>query len=187
MQIIDATIAFAVGYYALKGYRLVKERTLFFLHFSFVLLGVGLLIDGVVGVPVLAFRGLLPITTISYLLRMISEIVAYSLLLFAHLRQTKSFMGAAAISAMLPDYNPFLEILVFFLVAYLATQAAMNYSVKKERNSLLVFVGFLLLAISHTFFIFPPIVRLFFVAAHVSQLAGFLALLAMLIRVTKAR
>jgi len=187
MQIVDATIAFAIGYYALKSYRLVRERTLFFLHFSFVLLGVGLLIDGMVTIPVLAFRGLSPIMTISYLLRITSEIVAYALLLFAYLRQTRSFMAGTTLSAMVLEYNPFLEIVVFFLVAYIAAQAAMNYSVKKERNSLLVLIGFVLLAVSHMFFILPPIIRLFFVIAHVSQLLGFVALLTMLVRVTRIR
>ena len=85
MQIIDSIIAFGISYYALKGYRLVREKTLFFLHFSFVLLGVGLLIDGIITVPALAFRGLSPVTSLSYLIRIIGEIVAYALLLFAYL------------------------------------------------------------------------------------------------------
>jgi hypothetical protein len=63
----------------------------------------------------------------------------------------------------------------------------MNYGVRKEKNSLLVFVGFVLLAISHVFFMLPPIIELFFVVAHMTQLLGFLALLIMLLRVTGAR
>jgi len=187
MLIVDAAIAFAISYYALNGYRLARERTLFFLHFSFVLLGVGLLVDGVVTIPVLAFRGLSPIMTASYLMRITAEIVAYSLLLFAYLRQTRSSMVETAPLAMTLEYHPLLEIVVFFLVAYLAAQAAMNYSVKKERNSLLVFIGFALLSISHMFFILPPILRLFFVMAHVSQLLGFVALLTMLVRVARTK
>jgi len=187
MQIIDSIIAFGISYYALKGYRLVREKTLFFLHFSFVLLGVGLLIDGIITVPALAFRGLSPVTSLSYLIRIIGEIVAYALLLFAYLKQTRSFMLGTTLTSMILDYNPFLETIVFFLVAYVASQAAMNYTVKKERNSLLVFIGFLLLAMSHMFFILPPIFRLFFVIAHVTQLLGFAALLTMLVRVTRTR
>jgi len=187
MQIVDATIAFAIGYYALKGYRLVKERTLFFLHFSFVLLGVGLLVDGIVTIPVFAFRGLSPITAVSYLLRITAEIAAYAVLLFAYVRQTRSLMAGTTLSAMLLYYHPLPEIVVFFLVAYLAAQAAMNYSVKKERNSLLVFIGFVLLSVSHMFFILPPILGLFFVMAHVSQLFGFVAFLTMLLRVARVK
>jgi len=187
MLIVDAAIAFAISYYALKGYRLVKERTLFFLHFSFVLLGVGLLVDGVVTIPVLAFRGLSPIMTASYLMRITAETIAYGLLLFAYLRQTRSSMVETAPLALVLEYHPLFEIVVFFLVAYLAAQTAMNYSVRKERNSLLVFIGFALLSVSHMFFILPPILRLFFVMAHVSQLLGFVALLAMLVRVARTR
>lgn len=187
MQIVDAIIAFAIGYYALKGYRLVRERTLFVLHFSFILLGVGLLVDGVVTIPALAFRGLSPIITVSYFLRITAEIAAYALLLFAYLRQTRGVMAGTTLSTMVLDYHPLPEIVVFFLVAYLAAQAAMNYSVKKERNSLLVFIGFVLLSMSHMFFILPPILRLFFVMAHVSQLLGFVALLTMLLRVARAK
>jgi len=96
-------------------------------------------------------------------------------------------MAGATLAAMVLDYNPFLETVVFFLIAYLAAQAAMNYSAKKERNSLLVFIGFVLLSVSHIFFILPPIVRLFFVMAHVSQLLGFVALLIMLLRVARIK
>lgn len=196
MQIVESIIAFAVAYHALKGFRLVKDRTLFFLHFSFVLLGLGLLTDGVVGLPVFAFRGLSPVVATGYFIRITAEIIAYTLLLFAYLRQTKSFMTSTALLAMTASpvsmfevlpYHPLLEIAVFFLIAFIATQTAMNYGVRKEKNSLLVFVGFVLLAISHVFFMLPPIIELFFVVAHMTQLLGFLALLIMLLRVTGAR
>ena len=192
MQIVESIIAFGVGYYAFKGYRLVKDRTLFFLHFSFILLGVGLLTDGIVSIPALAFRGLSPVMAMGYFIRIIAEIIAYGLLLFAYLRQTRSFMvDAALLTVTYPfalfeilQYHPLLEITVFFLIVVIAAQAAMNYGVRKDRNSLLVLIAFILLAISHVFFILPPFIRLFFVIAHVTQLSGFLALLTMLLRVT---
>lgn len=196
MQLIDAVIAFAIGYYALKGYRLVRDRTLFFLHFSFILLGAGLLTDGVVSMPVLAFRGLSPMMAIGYTIRITAEIIAYALLLFAHLRQTRSFMTETTMSAMAPGaislieilpYHPLLEIVVFFLVMFTAAQTAMSHGVRRDRNSLLVFIGFVLLAASHVLFIFPPIIRLFFAIAHITQLFGFLALLTMLLRVTRTK
>jgi hypothetical protein len=194
MQITESIIAFAIGYYALKGYRLIRDRTLFFLHFSFILLGAGLLTDGIVGMPVLAFRGLAPAVMVGYFIRITAEIIAYGMLLFAYLRQTRSFMADTALLAAVPftlfefvPYHPLLEVALFFMITFIAAQTAMNYGVRKERNSLLVFIGFVLLAISHIFFILPPILRLFFVIAHLSQLLGFLALLAMLLRVTGTR
>ncbi len=196
MQIVESIIAFGVGYYAFKGNRLVKDRTLFFLHFSFILLGVGLLTDGIVSMPIFAFRGLSPIMAMGYFIRIIAEIIAYSLLLFSYLRQTKSLMadttllGTAAYPFLLFEilqYHPLLEITVFFLIAFIATQTAVNYGVRKDRNSLLVLIAFILLAISHVFFILPPVITVFFVVAHLTQLFGFLALLAMLLRVTRTK
>ena len=117
-------------------------------------------------------------------------------MLFAYLRQTRSLMidttllGAAAYPFLLFEflqYHPFLEITVFFLISFIATQTAVNYGVRKDRNSLTVFVAFILLAISHVFFILPPVITVFFVIAHVTQLFGFLALLTMLLRVTRAK
>ncbi len=191
MQIIESIIAFAIGYYALKGYRLIRDRTLFFLHFSFILLGAGLLTDGIVGIPLLTFRGLAPAVTVAYFIRITAEIIAYGILFFAYLRQTKSFMADTALLAAAPfalfefvPYHPLLEVALFFMITFIAAQAAMNYGIRRERNSLLVFIGFVLLAVSHIFFILPPILRLFFVIAHLTQLLGFLALLTMLLRVT---
>jgi hypothetical protein len=193
MQIVESIIAFGVGYYALKGYRLVKDRTLFFLHFSFILLGVGLLTDGIVSMPALAFRGFSPAMAMGYFIRIIAEIIAYGLLLFAYLRQTRSFMADTALLTTVAypftlfeilQYHPLLEITVFFLIAFIAAQAAMNYAVRKDKNSLLVLIAFVLLAISHVFFILPPFITVFFVIAHLTQLFGFLALLTMLLRVT---
>ena len=196
LQIIEAGIALAISYYSLKGYRLVKDSTLFFLHFAFVLLGVGLLTDGVVSIPALAFRGLVSMSTMGYIIRVLAEIMAYTLLLFAYLRQTRRLMSGVSLVAAIPgtisffqimEYHPLIEIIVFFLVAFIATQAAMNYSVRRERNSLLVFIGFVLLALGHVFYILLPVLRFFFVMAHLAHLIGFLLLLTMLLRVTRTK
>jgi hypothetical protein len=48
-----------------------------------------------------------------------------------------------------------------------------------------VFLAFLLLALSHLFFILQPISPLLFVIGHLLQLSGFVSFLAMLLRVTR--
>jgi hypothetical protein len=186
MEIAGSAIALGIAYYALRGYRLTKERTLFFLHFSFALIGVGLLTDGIVTLPPISSR-LSLLTGLGYLFRMLTEIVGYGLLLFTYLRRTKQTLTESALAVTLLPYNPFLELVVFFLLAYITVQCAMNYGVRKERNALLVFAAFLLLSISHLLAVFPPIFPLLFVVAHSTQLLGFIALLTMLIRVAEAR
>ncbi len=187
MQIMGSIIAVAIAYYALKGFRLTKERTLFFLHFSFALLGVGLFTDGVITFPVAAITRLSPLMTLSYYVRMSTEIIAYSLLFYAYLHRTKQILTGSILGVAIVGYSPILELVVFFLIVYIAVQCAMNYSVREDRNSLLVLVGFLLLAVSHLLSVFPPFFPLLFVMSHFSQLLGFIALLTMLVRVAEIK
>ncbi len=185
MQIMGSIIALAIAYYALKGFRLTKERTMFFLHFSFVLLSVGLFTDGIVTLPVATIARLSRLMILSYYVRMLTEIIAYGLLLYAYLRRTKQVLTESIASVAMVGYNPLLEVVVFFLIAYIAIQCAMNYGVRRDKNALLVFIGFLLLAVSHLLSVFPPVFPLLFVVSHFSQLLGFMALLAMLVRVAE--
>lgn len=187
MQIIGSIIALAIAYYALKGYRLTKDRTLFFLHFSFDLIGVGLLTDGIVTLPAVAASRLSLLTNLGYLVRMATEIIGYGLLLYTYLRRTRQTLTESTLAITFLPYNPFLELVVFFLLAYITVQCAMNYTVRRERNALLVFTAFMLLAVSHLLTVFPPIFPLLFVVAHSTQLLGFIALLMMLIRVAETR
>jgi uncharacterized ion transporter superfamily protein YfcC len=73
------------------------------------------------------------------------------------------------------------------LVTYIAIQTGLNYSATKDRNALLVFLAFLLLALSHLFFIVEPFSAFYFVIGHVLQLLGYVSLLSMLVRVTTTK
>jgi hypothetical protein len=102
MELIAFTIAFAVAYQALKGYRLSKERTLLYLHFSFVLLGAGLLVDALTGIIVLIshfLRGLLFLYSLGYTINFIAQLVAYGILVVAYLQQTRNVPVQLAVAA----------------------------------------------------------------------------------------
>jgi hypothetical protein len=85
------------------------------------------------------------------------------------------------------EYHPISEIVLLFLIVYIVFQTAINYSATKEKNALLVFLGFLLLVFSHLSFILTLAAPAFFVLGHVFQLFGFVSLLTMLLRVTRAK
>jgi hypothetical protein len=85
----------------------------------------------------------------------------------------------------LVEYHPVSEIVLLLLVFYIATKTGTNYSSTKDQNALLVFLAFLLLALSHLFFILQPISPLLFVIGHLLQLSGFVSFLAMLFRVNR--
>ena len=192
MEFIGFAVAFAVAYQALKGYRLSKERTLLYLHFSFVLLGAGLLVDGLASLIVLIsrfLRELLYLYALGYTISFLAQLIAYGLLVFAYLQQTRNISAQLAavvpVSILFLERNAISELILIFLLVYITVQTAMNYSMNRTTNTLLVFGAFLSLSLAHFFFLMFTLIPLFFPLAHIAQLLGFLLLLAMLLRVNQ--
>ena len=193
MEFIAFVIAFAVAYQALKGYNLSKERTLLYLHFSFVLLGAGLLVDGLSSLIVLSsrfLRGLLYLYALGYTINFIAQLIAYGILVVAYLQQTRSastqFAAVAAVSVLFFERNAITELILLFLLVYITAQTGINYSISKSTNTLLVFGAFAALSLAHFFFLMFILIPIFFPLAHIAQLFGFLLLLAMLFRVNQS-
>jgi len=190
MEFIAFIIAIAVSYQALKGYRLTNERTVLYLHLSFLLLGAGLAIDGLANLIVLLVRfhrAFLFLSSLGYSINFVAQLVAYGLLVFAYIQQTRtsvSQVAMAAMPALLFEHNPVTELILLFLLVYIATQTGINYSVNKSAISSFVFGAFVSLVIAHLFFLFFTFsAPVFFALAQIAQLFGFLLLLAMLLRV----
>ena len=209
MEVVAVIIALAIAYQALKGYRLTKQRRLWYVHFSFAVLSAGLLIDsliGFLGILARTLRGTIALTSVGYSIYFFAQLLAYSMLIYAYVSQTRtpnaisnpillaSLFGFATLQAVpirllgpLVEYHPVSEILLLFLVFYIAIKTGTNYSSTKDQNAFLVFLAFLLLALSHLFFILQPIGPLLFVIGHLLQLSGFVSLLLMLFRVNSNR
>jgi hypothetical protein len=211
MELVAFVIALAVAYQALRGYRLTKQKTLWYVHFSFAVLSVGLLIDSVAGffgIVARTLRGTVAFTASGYSVYFFAQLLAYSILIYAYVSQTRtlntstspvllaSLFGFATLQGpgivggllgSLVEYHPISEILLLFLVFYVAVQTGRNYSATKDRNAFLVFLAFLLLALSHLLFILQLVSPLLFVIGHLLQLSGFVSFLAMLLRVTRSQ
>jgi hypothetical protein len=208
MEFIAFMIALAIAYQAFKGYRITKERTLHYLQFSFALLSCGLFVDsltGFLGMLARVLRFALTLTLLGYSTYFLTQVLAYGILIFAYVSQTRSLVRSGASLGLIPllgfatleaerpfrllgplvEYHPIPEIVLLFLILYVAVQTGLNYSASKARNALLVFLGFLFLALSHLFFVLVLFSPLFFVIGHTLQLLGFVSLLTMLLRVTK--
>ena len=192
MEFIAAGIALAIAYEAMKGYALVKQRILLYLNLSFILLGAGLLVDGLSnGVIIFAkfHRAFLFLYTIGYTINFFAQVIAYGILVIAYVQQTRSFgtqIAMAALPIMLVQRNSFTELILVFLLVYISAQTAINYSVSKGTNTLLVFGAFSCLTFAHVLFLLYTIVPILFPFAQIAQLFGFLLLLAMLFRVNQA-
>jgi hypothetical protein len=193
MEFVAFAIAMAVAFQAIKGYRLARERTLLYLNFSFLLLGAGLLVDGLANLIVLLskfHRNFLFLSRIGYTIDFLAQLVAYGILVIVYLQQTRAWnsqLAAAALPVVLLENNPLTELVLIFLLVYISGQSAINYNVSKTTNSLLVFGAFTSLAIAHVFFLLFTIAPIFFPFAHISQLFGFLLLLGMLFKVNQTQ
>jgi hypothetical protein len=190
MEFIASVIALAVAHQAMKAYRLTKEQSLLYLNLSFVLIGTGLVVDGLANLIVLlarAQRDFLYIFNLGYTINFLAQLVAYGFLVFAYLHQTKNMgpVALAVVPVMFIERNAFTELILIFLLFYIATQTAMNYSVNKNVNALLVFGAFATLAVAHVFFLLFILAPVFYPLAYLAQLFGFLLLLAMLLRVNQ--
>ncbi len=192
MELIAFAIALAVAYQALKGYRISKERTLLYLNISFVLLGAGLLVDALANIILIIAhfnRAFLFLFALGYTINFVAQLLAYGILALAYLQQTKSIttqVAMAALPILFFEQNSVTELILMFLLVYVSIQTAINYSIAKTTNALLVFGAFTSLAISHTLFLLFTFAPVFFPFAHIAQLFGFLMLLAMLLRVNKS-
>lgn len=193
MEFIAFAIAMAVAFQAMKGYRLARERTLLYLNFSFLLLGAGLLVDGLANLIVLLskfHRNFLFLSRIGYTIDFLAQLVAYVILVIVYLQQTRAWnsqLAAAALPLALLESNPLTELVLISLLVYISGQSAINYNVSKTTNSLLVFGAFTSLAVAHVFFLLFTIAPIFFPFAHISQLFGFLLLLGMLFKVNQTQ
>jgi len=193
MEFIAFAIALAVAFQAMKGYALARERTLLYLNISFLLLGAGLLVDGLANLIVILskfHRNFIYLSRVGYTIDFLAQLVAYLILVVVYLQQTHAWSGQLAVAALpivLLESNPFTELVLIFLLVYISAQTAINYNVRKTTNSLLVFGAFAFLALAHVFFLLFTVAPIFFPFAHISQLFGFLLLLGMLFRVNQTQ
>jgi hypothetical protein len=191
MEFIAFVIAIAVAYQALKGYKLSSEKTLLYVNLSFVLIGAGLLVDALSSLIVLLAgvrRGFLYPFAVGYSINFVAQLLAYGLLVYAYVRQARNLgptMALAAVPILFFERNAVTELILIFLLVYIATQTAINYSINKNTNSMLVFGAFASLSVAHVFFLIFTVAPLFFPFAQIAQLFGFLLLLAMLLRVNQ--
>ena len=190
MEFVAFVIAIAIANEALKGYKISKEKTLLYLNLSFVLIGAGLLVDGLSSLIVFlagARRGFLYPFAVGYTIYFLAQVIAYGLLVYAYVHQARGVTPAllAAVPFLFFERNAFTELILIFLLVYVATQTGINYSINKGTNSMLVFGAFVSLSIAHVFFLIFTVAPIFYPFAHIAQLCGFLLLLAMLFRVNR--
>jgi len=191
MEIVVAFIALAIGFYAIKCFKVTSERSFLYLDASFTLLAIGFLTDSLVTLyvrfvleDIVKFRFLL---SVGNWILFIAEIIAYGLLAYLYFRQAYAIAIPAVIPYVLREHNPIAEIVLIVLLSYVVLQSAKSYSFNKSDGALLVTIGFSLILASHVLFLLAIKWGLSYILAHIAQLLGFLCLLTMLVKVIKQK
>jgi hypothetical protein len=204
MECVSSFISFVIGYYAMRGYRASSSRGLFLLYWGFIILGVGTFLRVFTATYISVMTGheaaatLKGLINLAALIYSITQLAAYSLFAGTYVFQTRSTGAsttitgvtvASLVAAVFPIYRLFfiqwLELIAATMLAFITVNTFINWRIKKSSESGLVCLGFALLFLSHLFFLFILLKEILLFVGEVTQLLGFICLLAMLAKVSR--
>jgi len=192
MYLASAIIGFLISYYAFKLFKITSKKHHFYLYIGFTVLSIGFLTlaltTGYVYLGYFTYKQFTAFDTVSYVddfgywIYYLSSFTAYVLFVLMYLAED------LGVPILIPPWYkgfPYFHITSFFLLSYVVFRNATNYAIKRNKNSFLVTLGFALIAGYHFLLFFTSFSKIMYVLAHLSLLAGFISLLAMLVRVTR--
>jgi len=193
MESVSFLISFAIAYFALRAYRVTRQKGILYLHLGFLLMAVAMLARVVsVSSLLLVSEPVAPRGSLDVLLFTVEVVysavrfLAYGIFVLMYARHSLR-QPEGLVLAVLPFlvYNPFFELGAALLLIYVVLQTALNWLVSKKVEASLVFVGFALLMVSHVLFLLTLRGFGFYLAGQASQLAGLMLMLAMVVKVNK--
>jgi len=192
IYLISAIIGFAISYYAYRAYKLTDSDTHKYLFSAFSILSAGLLTMCITSAYSYAlwfttgemsiFSPLFGIDDIGMWVHFLASFIAYAMLIMMY--APKKYRDKLLILLPIASNNfIYFNVILFFMISYVAFRSIANYLTTRKRNAMLVMVSFVLIALYHLFLMFMPFYRGFYAFAHISLIVGFLSLLYMLIKV----
>jgi hypothetical protein len=203
MEMVSAFISALIGYYASKAYRASSARGLHFLYLGFAILGIGIFLRAITAIYlVIANRvvdtvpaSLAGISNVAGIIFTLTQLVAYSLFIATYVfehpgsDERGAEFGGVTAAAVFPVarlfYIPTLEVIAIAMLGFVAYSALINWRHRMTSNSALVFSGFGLMCVSHILFLFMILNESLLFYGQLIQLAGFLCMLLMLVRVNR--
>lgn len=181
-EAISLVIGLIVAVQSFRAYRTLGSSSFLLLGVGFVLMSAAMLFRvSVVGLVVAAARpmGGPPLYP---LLNLVAAEVIYSavrvasyavfVVAYAVSRLRPAQTLAAVFPLLLPIYNPFFELVSAALLLYVVVETAYNWVSGKPRGAGEIFIGFLMLLVSHVLFFLTPLGAVFYILGHVAQLMG---------------
>lgn len=202
IYLVAAVIGFILAYYAFRTHELTSNKPHFYLYLGFAILSMGLLILSMtsfytfVNYKVLCdtpencyrivFDSTFDIRDFGYWIYFIASLVAYCLFALMYIPKLREKVPVFCAILWWAAF-PYFHLLSFFIISYVIFRSMVNYLKGRKANAFLVFLTFLFMGIFHLLLLLTPYGKLLYVAAHFILLIGFLALLAVLLRVIRKR
>lgn len=190
IYIICALIGLMISYQAYKLYQLSGKKQHLYLLTAFAILGVGFLTLSLttgytyfryfVQGEIFQFDPLFGIDDIGFWVYFGASFIAY--LLLAAMYTSEKAKPLVPVIFITANYFAYINIFLFFLTAYIAFRAAMNYFSNKTKGSGRVMASFSLVALYHALLPFAAFSKILYVVAHASLILGFGVLWLMLSR-----
>jgi hypothetical protein len=189
--LIGAIICLMIAYKATKLHALSGNRQHFYLAAAFTLLGLGLATMTLTtaytyynmlysGNTIHFFDQFFNVDDVGYWIYYLAAFVAYGLLVLMYMPKLGKSGAFAPLIFFSTRYFEYFNIVLFFMMAYVAFRASSHYFMKKSRPALLVAAGFVLLAAYHAIIPFAMYDKVAYVIAHCAHIGGYASLLLML-------
>ncbi len=204
MQLFIAIIAIMVAKYGYRAFKIARDRRFLYFSGAFILLSIGLLIFAFL-IPGLFIYykyfvnvdiGML--MNASHILNFVYIFVilmAYMLFVFVY-SDVKKLQIITLVSALVFAlviysfiFSSFigLNVISLLLLVFILFYVGKNCKIRKNLNSRLVLIMFILIAIAHIAFIFGPKNNNYYIVGHFTQLIGYFGLLILFLRVNYGR
>lgn len=195
IYLAGAVICLLIAYNAAKLHAYSGKRQHFYLATAFTILGIGMATVALttaytyyqmlyVTGGIYFFDPVFNVDDLGFWMYYLSAFVAYGMLIMMYTPDGKATAFAPAIFFS-ARYFEYFNIVLFFMMAYVAFRATMNFFMKKSKPALMVAAGFVMLAAYHAIMPFAMFSKVAYVVAHGAHIAGFLSLLLMLLSTRK--
>ncbi len=198
-ELVCAMITLLISMLSYRVYRFAKQKRYYYLFASFLLISFAFALRAV-GVLLMHLGfyerivSIVDMFDVIFLGQMTLLLLAFTMLLLVSMNVRSRRLVAFVMSLMMLfivfSYQYLLKfhLILFLLMFFLAVSFYLNYSKQKSLNSALVFAGFYLLMLAQPFFLFGArLSQNYYIMGQAFQVAGFLALFFMLIRVTRSK
>lgn len=199
IELLIVIVSFVISYYSYHVYKLIKEKNYKFFSFAFFAIGFSFIFKIASNFTIMnrviveranfifviwsQLQYMQMINFLSFTFYKIFHVMGF-LILFLIVTRTKKkgeiilFLYLSILAVLLSIYFNFIfHITLMFLLIFLTYHFYENYTRHKNQNTELVFIAFLIILVSHSFFVFSDMNSLFYLIGEGLLLIGFLSLL----------